>query len=171
MSSREATASRQHPGRTAVSMVPMKTPKATPRPMPRIPDSTVRTAQLFIKSSCIICERDTPWSRRRAQPQSASTTIRDRTEYLLLCGHLQLLVLLLLLAFTADSTGLLLLVCGLRKGVGKVVAAIAAAHALLRSAFSATSVKEAPRLQLAQPYLPEGAKLCHLENADELCRR
>lgn len=39
---------------TAPSMLPMKTPKRTPRPSPMTPDSTVRVAQLFMNSSCIM---------------------------------------------------------------------------------------------------------------------
>ncbi len=41
--------------RTAASIVTMNTPNTAPSPAPITPDSTVRTPQLFITSSCCIC--------------------------------------------------------------------------------------------------------------------
>jgi hypothetical protein len=42
----------------------MKTPKRTPRPEPITPESTVRTAQLFIVSSWLICSAEGTVTRR-----------------------------------------------------------------------------------------------------------
>ena len=44
-----------HEWRTALSIAPMKTPNAMPRTEPITPDTTVFTAQLFMRSSCASC--------------------------------------------------------------------------------------------------------------------